>query len=153
MRESKIQLNDAMPLLLEKLNEGYEVTFSPRGTSMLPFLREGRDTVTLASKNRKLKKYDVAFYQRKNGQYVLHRVIKVGKTYTFIGDNQFVREKGIEAEQIIAICSSVLRKGKRITASSFAWRAHAVFLHCSRPLRRVVAAVRRRIIKSSENVD
>jgi hypothetical protein len=120
---------------------------------MLPFLCDGRDTVTLTSPKGKLKKYDIAFYQRKSGQYVLHRVVRVAKTYTFMGDNQFVCEKGIEQEQIIAVCSSVLRKGKRITSGSFARKAHALLLHYSRFLRRIVAAMRRRIVKSPKNED
>ena len=148
MRERKIHLNDAMPLILEKLNAGYEVTFSPRGTSMLPFLKEGRDTVTLKLPQGRLKKYDVAFYQRKNGQYVLHRVARVGEgDYTFIGDNQFVLEKGIEEDQIIAVCSSFDRKGKVISAKSPLWRTCAFFWHYSRFPRRVIAALCRRARK------
>lgn len=147
MRERKIQLNDAMPLILEKLRAGHDVTFLPRGTSMLPFLCDGRDTVTLTLPNERLKKYDVALYQRKNGQYVLHRVVRVGETYTFIGDNQFVYEKGIYPDQIIGVCKSFVRKGKIITAKSPLWRGYAVFWHYSRFPRRVIAALRRRIIK------
>ena len=146
MRERKVQLNDAMPLIREKLNAGHEVTFSPRGTSMLPFLCDGRDTVTLRSPQGKLKKYDVAFYQRKSGQYVLHRVARVGKdNYTFIGDNQFAYEKGIEPSQIIGVCSSFIRKGKVISAKSPLWKAYAVFWHYSRFPRRVLRAIKRRV--------
>ena len=144
MRERKVHLNDAMPLILEKLNAGHEVTFSPHGASMLPLLRDGRDTVTLSSPRGKLKKYDIAFYQRKNGQYVLHRVARVGKTYTFVGDNQFYLEKGIEHEQIIGVCSSFIRKGRTVTVRSPIYRAYVIFWHYSRFPRRVIAAVCRR---------
>ena len=145
MRERKVHLNDAMPLIREKLNAGHEVTFSPHGTSMLPFLRDGRDTVTLTLPQGRLKKYDVALYQRKNGQYVLHRVARVGKdNYTFIGDNQFVIEAGIEDDRIIGVCSSYIRKGKLITAKSPLWKAYAVFWNYSRFPRRVMAALYRR---------
>ena len=144
MRERKLRLNDAMPLIREKLNAGGEVTFSPHGTSMLPFLRDGRDTVTLTLPQGRLKKYDVALYQRQNGQYVLHRVARVGSAYTFIGDNQFVYEEGIEPSQIIGVCSSFIRKGKVISAKSPSWKAYAVFWHYSRFPRRVLAALYRR---------
>lgn len=142
MLEKKIKLDDAMPLIKERLNAGHEVTFSPRGTSMLPFLKEGRDTITLSAAPAKLKKYDIPLYQRKNGQYVLHRVVRVGETYTCIGDNQFVYEKGIEPEQIIAICVSAVRNGKKIRPGAPLWRLYAVLWHYSRFPRYVLAAVR-----------
>ena len=144
MRERKVQLKDTMSLIREKLNEGHEVTFSPRGTSMLPFLRDGLDSVTLTLPKGKLKKYDVAFYQRRNGQYVLHRVVRVGKTYTCVGDNQFVFENGIEQDQIIGVCSLFVRKGKTIKANSLLHRAYAVFWHYSRFGRRVFFFLYRR---------
>jgi hypothetical protein len=39
------------------------------------------------------KKYDVIFYRRENGQYVLHRIIKIKKDgYVCRGDNQTAKE-------------------------------------------------------------
>ena len=68
MPNRSIRLDEAMALIRESLDSGHEVTFSPRGASMLPFLKEGRDTVTLTALPSKLKKYDIVFYQRDNGQ-------------------------------------------------------------------------------------
>lgn len=145
MSEKKIRLDEAMPVIRERLSAGYEVTFSPRGTSMLPFLKEGRDSVVLASPPKKLAKYDIPLYQRKNGQYVLHRVVRVGKTYTCIGDNQFIVEKGIEESQIIAVCSAFVRKGKRRSARAFRYRFYALIWHHTRLPRRLCAALWRRL--------
>jgi hypothetical protein len=89
------RMEELMPLMKECLANGQSVTFSPHGVSMLPILREGRDTVTISAPPEKLKKYDIILYQRTNGKYVLHRIVGVGETYTCIGDNQFVLEKGI----------------------------------------------------------
>ena len=147
MIDKKIMLEDVMPLIREKLEAGDNVTFSPRGTSMLPFLKDGRDTVTLSPVTNKLKKYDIPLYKRENGQYVLHRVVRVGDTYTCIGDNQFVFEKGIKHEQIIAVVTSCVRNGKKISPNSFIWRIYAIFWHYSRFPRRVSLALRRRIVK------
>jgi hypothetical protein len=140
-------LDDAMEIIRESLAHGHNVTFSPRGTSMLPFLKEGRDTVTLAPPPEKLKKYDIPLYQRKNGQYVLHRVVRVGDTYTCIGDNQFVFENNVTDEQIIAVCSSFVRDGKQISAKDTKWRLFAIFWHYSRPVRRIYLRFRRRLSK------
>lgn len=145
MTERKIRLEDAMPLIRERLSEGYEVTFAPKGRSMLPFLKEGRDTVTLAAPPTKLKKYDIPLYQRENGQYVLHRVVRVGTTYTCIGDNQFVLESGISHSQIVAVCTSFVRKGKRIYANDPLYRLYAFVWYYSRFPRRVLCVLWSRI--------
>ena len=126
-----------MPIIEEKLAAGGEVLFSPNGTSMLPTLKAGRDTLVLVSPPTKLRKYDVAMFKRGNGQYVLHRVIDVGASYTFIGDNQFEPERGISSEDIIALCIAYERNGRRVRLDSFSSRVFARLWHFTRPLRRV----------------
>ena len=145
MREQRIRLDDVISLMREKLEAGQSVTFYPSGTSMLPFLREGRDAVTLSQAPKRLKKYDVPLYQRDNGQYVLHRVVRVGKTYTCIGDNQYVKETGITHAQIIAVCTAITRDGKTIDANGFSWRTSARLWHSVRFVRRVMHAIARRV--------
>ena len=139
-------MEDMIPLMLERLEAGYEVTFSPYGTSMLPMLRQGRDTVTLRAPSGRLSKYDLPLYRRDNGQYVLHRVVRVGETYACMGDNQFVLEEGIREDQILAVCTAVTRKGKRQSLSSLRWRIYAVLWHRSRLLRRVILGIWRRTL-------
>jgi hypothetical protein len=134
-----------MPLIRERLEAGAEVTFSPRGGSMLPLLHEGRDTVTLAAPPKKLKKYDIPLYQRENGQYVLHRVVRVGRTYTCIGDNQFAFEEGITHGQVIAVCVSFMRNDKKVSVSDPLYRLYSIFWHYSRFPRRIILAALRRM--------
>ena len=86
-------MDSLMPLFKERLAAGQIVRFSPRGVSMLPMLRQGIDSVELSPVPEKLKKYDLPLYQRRNGQYVLHRIVKVSEGYTCIGDNQFEPER------------------------------------------------------------
>ena len=147
MSEKQVRLDDLMPLMKEQLAQGRSVTFFPRGVSMLPMLREGRDSVTLSPAPDRLKKYDIPLYQRANGQYVLHRVVKAGKTYTCIGDNQFVYENGILHGQIIAVCTAFTRDGRKISVKSPVWRFYAVFWHYTRFIRRVWRGLLRRIRK------
>ena len=145
MREQQIRLDDVIDLMREKLDAGHSVSFFPRGRSMLPFLKEGRDSVTLVSAPERLKKYDVALYQRRGGQFVLHRVMCVRESYTFIGDNQYVLEHGIAHDQIIGVCSSFTVKGKEIGADSRALRLRVVLWHATRLPRRVILGVLRRV--------
>lgn len=146
-REVFTQLDHLMPLFRERLAAGQKVTFSPRGTSMLPMLRQGVDTVTLSALPKKLKKYDLPLYQRKDGQYVLHRIVKAGETYTSIGDNQFVYEPGLTHDQMIAIVSSFTRGNKRYNVTDWRYRLYCFLWHHSRKqrhfCRRVLGWLRR----------
>ena len=62
----------------EKLETGGLVTFNPKGTSMLPMLRDGDDTVVLSKPKGRLHLFDLPLYRRKDGSYVLHRVVNFG---------------------------------------------------------------------------
>ena len=136
--ETALALSQLMPLIRERLDSGQSVTFSPRGTSMLPLLRQGEDSVTLSPLPETLRKYDLPLYQRESGQYVLHRIVKAGETYTCIGDNQFEFETGLRHDQMIALVTAVTRNGKRVEVSHPAYRLYCRVWTASRPLRRFV---------------
>lgn len=114
-----ISMDDIIPLLKEQLEHSGEVVFTPKGVSMLPMLRNNKDTVTLCGARFPLKKYQVALYLRDGGQYVLHRVVGIAEDgYIMRGDNQFIDETGIREDQIIAIVDRFNRKGREYTCSS-----------------------------------
>ena len=136
-----------MPLIRETLAAGQNVVFSPKGTSMLPMLRQGMDSVTLSSVVGRLKKYDLPLYQRENGQYVLHRVIDVGDTYTCIGDNQFILEQGVRHEQIIAVVTKFSRDGREISVSSVGYQIYCRVWAFSRPVRHLALRIRNRLCR------
>ena len=117
-------------ILLEEyrriLAEEPQVTRLPllvTGGSMNPFLIQGRDTVYLSRLERAARRGDILLYRRDNGKYILHRVWRVEKdgTLTIVGDAQTELERGIREDQIIAIVSSVVRKGKNMAPGSFWW--------------------------------
>ena len=135
LNEKLYRLDDLMPLIREALAAGQSVQFSPRGTSMLPMLRQETDRVTLSPLPDRLKKYDLPLYQRNNGQYVLHRIVKAGQTYTCVGDNQFELESGLRQDQMIAIVSAFSRNGKQIPVTAVSYRLYCRFWHYSRPVR------------------
>ena len=124
LEKKSMYLDDLMPLIREQINSGSSVRIHPRGVSMLPMIREGIDSVVLSKLPERLKRYDVVLYQRSNGQYVLHRLIKVGKTYTFIGDNQFEKEEGIDCQQLIARVSSFYRGDKKISVDALPYKLY-----------------------------
>jgi hypothetical protein len=146
-QENKIfsNLEELMPFICERLNAGQTVRFSPRGVSMLPMIRQGIDSVAIALPPKKLKKYDIPLYRRSDGSFVLHRVVKVGETYTCIGDNQFTYENGINHDQIIAVVTAFFRKGKEHSVTEIGYKAYCVIWHISRPLRLIWRKIKRRL--------
>ena len=129
------QLKELMPVIQECLEKGQTVRFSPRGISMLPMLRQGEDCVVLSAPPKRLRKYDIPLYQRDDGKYILHRVVKVGETYTCIGDNQFVLEPGVRPDQIIAVVTAFTHCGREHSVLEWKYRMYCWFWHFSRPLR------------------
>ncbi len=132
------ELHDLIPLIREALADGRSVRFYPRGVSMLPMLRQGRDSVVFSPLPDRLSRYDLPLYRRKNGKYVLHRVIEAGETYTCIGDSQFSYERGISHGQMIALVTAFYRDGKRYSVTDWRYRAYCVLWHYSRPLRHLL---------------
>ncbi|MBO5270612.1 MAG: S24/S26 family peptidase [Clostridia bacterium] len=138
-------MDDLMPLIRERLAAGQSVKLSPRGVSMRPMLREGLDSVTLSQPPTRLKKYDIPLYLREDGTYVLHRVVRVGETYTCIGDNQFVKEHGIPHERVIAVVTAFTRGGKSRSVGAISYRIYCRFWHFTRFPRRAYRGVIRRV--------
>lgn len=135
MPERSVSLEQVLPLLEETIAQGKSFRFMPKGTSMLPMLVMGRDSVELTKAPERLKKYDIPLYRRGDGQFVLHRVVKTGECYTCIGDNQFEYEQGVKQEQIIAVVSAFVHGGKRYQVTDLSYRIYCRVWHYTRPLR------------------
>jgi hypothetical protein len=137
-------MEDIAPIIIEKLKDGGTVRFTPKGTSMLPLLRNGIDEVILSSAQFPIKKYEVVFYQRDNGQYVLHRFVKKqGDYYVMRGDNQFVSENNINAEQIIGQVDKFKRKGRWYTTKNVKYRIYSVLWVNTVNLRKIIKRTRK----------
>lgn len=109
-------------VLKELLADGKQVSLAVTGSSMEPFLTGGRDQVLLAPIKRPLKKGDLVLFQRENGAYVLHRILRVtSKGCILIGDGQQETEGPIERERILGVAERALRNGESISEGSFWW--------------------------------
>lgn len=139
------RLKEWMPLIKESLENGKSVRFSPRGISMLPMLRQGIDTVVLSPLPEKLKKYDLPLYQRDDGKYILHRIVKVSDTYTCIGDNQFELEPGVRHDQMIALVTGFTRGDKEHHVTEPMYQLYCRVWHYSRPVRSIIRKVKNRL--------
>lgn len=135
MPDTSVRLEQILPLIQERLASGESVQFTPQGTSMRPTIYGGRDQVVLSPLPEKLKKYDLPLYRREDGQFVLHRIVKVGDTYTCVGDNQFILEEGVPQEWMIALATGFIRKGKYYSTNGVGYRVYCRIWHWSRPAR------------------
>ena len=142
--EVSVPLDDLSPIMESCLHEGQEVILTITGNSMCPLLRHRRDQVVLAAVDGDaLYPGDVPLYRRRNGAYVLHRVIArddgtrcefvdgttqdstllVGEVrYTLLGDAQTELEHGIAPQQIVARAVAFIRRGKRIDCNGASYR-------------------------------
>lgn len=83
------------------------------GVSMLPMLKNRRDTIVVKSKTERLKRLDVALYKRGDA-YVLHRVLAATeKGYIIRGDNCYADEN-VPEEAVIGVLTEFFRKDKHI---------------------------------------
>ena len=131
-------------MVKEMVQEGRDVPITITGNSMSPFLIHGRDRVLLSKISQPLHKGDMVLYQRRNGQYVMHRIryIKKARTeYYMIGDAQTVTEGPLAAEQMVAVVTAVCRKGKWLRQGNFWWEFfRRGWLHMV-PVRRLVVGM------------
>lgn len=118
-----VDTREYVGVLRELTEAGEQVSLLIAGNSMAPFLIHQRDYIYFEKPKRELKKGDPVFYQRRNGQFVMHRICRVNKdgTYDIIGDNQTGVEPGISREQIFALVVRVKRKGKLYEPGDLYW--------------------------------
>ena len=122
-----VDIDAYMPVLRELLAQGQSVSLTVTGESMSPFLRHGRDQIRLAAVTAPPQRGDMVFFRRRNGQYIMHRVLRrmPDGNYAIIGDGQQQVESPIAPEQIFAVVTQVCRKGVRLGPESFWWRFFA----------------------------
>lgn len=152
MEEKKrIKLCDLLPVIEEKLAAGGTVKIPVTGTSMLPLLVEGRDTVTLTKAEFPLKKYDLPLFRRRNGVFVLHRVIAVKeKEYIMCGDNQWVKETGVTDDMVIGVVCAITRKGKTFSVKSTKYKLYIRFWNFLMPVRKYIVKLKSKM--TADNV-
>lgn len=117
-----VEMSKIEPTIRQIVEVGGVVRLTVTGQSMFPTLVEKRDSVLLKKPDR-IKKGDIVLYQRKNGDYVLHRIVKKKKDeFSLCGDNQTMIEHPIYREQIFGVVSGIVRKGEVIPVTDIRYR-------------------------------
>ena len=131
----------------EELEKSGKLVYTTVGVSMRPLIKQDRDIAIISKPRERLKKFDVALYKRPNGQYVLHRVVKVlGNGYVILGDNCISKEYNIKDSQILGVLTSLNRNGKEIDLNSFGYKLYVRARYAHYPVR-VIISKSKRLIK------
>ena len=89
-----------------------------KGVSMRPLFKTCRDMIVVSPLSAPLKKYDVVLYRGSEGEYILHRIIKLREDICIIrGDNTYSKEY-VPRDRIIGVLTAYNRKGKGGSTSS-----------------------------------
>ncbi len=143
----EVAFDELMPLIEDSFRQGLTVTLPITGNSMRPLFSHKRDSVVLSACDpHSLKRGDVPLYQRDNGQYVLHRIVRVDEdSYTLTGDAQWELEVGLPKENVLAVMTAFIRKGKAIDCHTFGYRVYVTVWMRLRPLRPMIVGVWRKL--------
>ena len=138
------QFEASKKIIIEQLASGQKLRYLGfRGVSMLPMLRQGKDSVELSPLPERLKKYDLPVYIRKNGQFVMHRIVGVkADHYICLGDNTLKFEH-IYPEQMIGVVSAFKRGDKRIEVDAPGYKVYCRLWRLTRPARIVIRLMKR----------
>lgn len=139
-REPEVSLIGALTARLTGDQVIRHVSFS--GRSMLPMLRQGKDTVEVKKAPERLKKYDLPMYRGPSGKYVMHRIVDVREDhYVCLGDNTYAYEK-VRPEQIVAVVCAFYRGDKRIPVDAPGYRLYCRVWCAAYPVRRFLRKVK-----------
>lgn len=120
----RVPVEELMEVVMLQLQTAQRANLTVTGGSMLPMLRQYRDTVQLKPIDGRLQPGDIALYRRDNGRYVLHRVIRLTEDgYLFCGDNQAELEP-VRQDQLMALVTGFTKKGKQHQTEELCYRLY-----------------------------
>lgn len=129
----------------EQLNAGKTVISYTVGDSMEPLLYNRKTHVFIRKAEGTLKRNDIPLYRRPTGEYVLHRIIRVGDDCYYIrGDNRVGLET-VPKDWVLGVVTQIYRNGKYISVTDFGYRMYLFFLHLTYPFRRVRSYIKARM--------
>lgn len=119
------------------------VTIRARGSSMLPFIRDGRDCVVLR-RRADTAVGDIVLAALPDGSHVLHRVYAVhGDTLVLMGDGNLQATERCRRSDVLATVTHIERDGRRVDCMSPTARRRAAVWRWLLPLRRCLLAAMR----------
>ena len=144
-----LPLEELWPLIEEVFAMGGRFRLFPRGNSMLPLIHPLKDSVLIEPPH-KISRHDILLYRRPNGQFVLHRLMKIeNDTLTMCGDNQAYLEKGISKDAVLARVCGIYFGENYLPIESAKLRRYAKRRALTRPFRHIAAGIAHRLRKKA----
>ena len=132
---NEVLLEDAAALM----QEGREVTLKPLGSSMLPFIRGGRDSVRL-KKMPSVAVGDMLLVRLEGPRYVLHRLIqKDGDRLTLMGDGNLAGTENCTEADVLGTVTAIERGTRVVVPGNGRW------WRVLKPFRRYILGIYRRL--------
>ncbi len=129
---------------VEHIAAGEDVEIPTKGSSMLPFIVGGKDTLILTAAPR-VEVGDIVLAKINNTTYVVHRIIAIeGRKVTLMGDGNIKGCEHCTTEQIYAKVKAVIHNGKKVEFDTARHRRQARLWRGLLPLRRIILGVWRR---------
>lgn len=143
-----LSTKELMPLISDLLKTAERVRFTVKGNSMYPLLRGSRDEVEVV-KCDSIGKYDIVLYQRGDGSYVLHRVLKKeNDALSIAGDFEQELEHPVFESQVIAKVDNIIRAGGRvISCNNKAYRLYCIVWSVALKNRRRILRILKKLRK------
>lgn len=138
----KVNMSELIPLIKEVVDSGATFRLYPHGQSMMPTIKEGRDSVELSAPD-DLKEYDIVLYRRQGEKYVLHRIVNMhGDFFDMCGDSQYIIEKNIPKNNIIAKVTGIYKGETLVNPYDAEHIEQAEKLYKKKPFQRFVGRIK-----------
>lgn len=122
------------------LQQGRCVRIPVKGTSMIPFIVEGRDEVEAGPVSGELRRRDIVLARTDRG-IVMHRIYRISGSgteaeFTLMGDGNLYMTETCPACDIIGRANAIFRRGRRVDTDGRCERLKARIWMSLRPVRR-----------------
>lgn len=123
--------------VLDYIRQGKYVAIRVKGTSMLPFLKEG-NRVSLKSFHASELTKGIIVLANVHGQMILHRVVRYDRTTIYLaGDGNVATHEVVSYGDVMATAVSVYRGETEVKLNQRRWRYLGQIWYWIRPVRRV----------------
>lgn len=145
--DAPVQINNEVFFeeVTRMLSDGFAVTLRVKGSSMFPFLRDGRDRVTLR-KTDGVEVGDIVLARLDNGTHALHRIYKKrGEDIALMGDGNLYATEICKKVQIAGKVMTIMRSGREVSCRSLKERSLSGLWRGLLPVRRYLLYFLRRM--------
>lgn len=136
-------------MMEEAFSQGASYDLMVTGYSMSPTLQPNRDQVRLVSvRQHHPVPRDIAFCRRQNGDYVLHRILRMHPDGGCIlnGDGQEWTEE-IYPGDVLGVVEAIQRRGKWFPCSNPVYRLYVRLWGLTRPFRAILVKLKKTILR------